>query len=133
MNNCRTALIALIALAITPMATAQVYRCDGPDGPVFSDRKCGPDATNVELSESSGLSGVSDESKAELAKKKADREQARNSNNNGAVISNRNSALATEPAGRWERYPRRLKDRGVGREPRPSTQPVPRTGVKRRN
>jgi len=133
MVNCSTTLVALIALAITPMATAQVYKCDGPDGPVYSDRECGPDATHVEISESSGLSGVSDETKAELAEKKADREQARNRNNDTAANYNRSSSLTTEPAGRWVRNPRRLTDRDVSRDPRPRTQPVPRTGVKRRN
>jgi len=132
MGNCRITLVALIALAITPMATAQVYKCDGPDGPVYSDRECGPDATNVKISESSGLSGVSDETKAELAEKKAEREQARDHNNNTAVNYSQNSSLTTEPAGRWVRNPRRLTDRDVSRDPRPRTQPVPRKGVKRR-
>ncbi len=132
MWKCRTTLVALIALAITPMASAQVYKCDGPDGPVYSDRECGPDATHVEISKSSGLSGVSDETKAELAEKKADREQARDRNNDTATTYNRNSSLTTEPAGRWVRNPRRLTDRDVSRDPRPRTQPAPRTGVKRR-
>ena len=48
------------ALAITPAAVAQIYKCDGPDGPIYSDRKCGLDAANVELKESSGLSGVNE-------------------------------------------------------------------------
>jgi hypothetical protein len=132
MSNCRTVLITLIALAITPMATAQVYKCDGPDGPVYSDRKCGPDATHVELSKTSGVSGVSDETKAELAEKKANREQAHNRNIDQTEFSNRNSTVTTEPAGRWVRNPRRLTDRDVSRDPKPRIQPIPRTGVRRR-
>ena len=47
-------LTALITLVITPAAVAEIYKCDGPDGPIFSDKKCGSDAANVELPESSG-------------------------------------------------------------------------------
>ena len=47
-------LITLITLVITPAAVAEIYKCDGPDGPIFSDKKCGSDAANVELPESSG-------------------------------------------------------------------------------
>jgi len=133
MSNFRIVLVALIALAITSMAAAQIYKCDGPDGLVFSDRKCGINATNVELSESSGLGGVSDEIKVELAKKKADREQARNRNNDGALFDNRNSPSATEPAGRWVRDPRRLKDRDAPPDLKPGKQPTPRTVNRRRN
>ena len=50
-----------------------------------------------------------------------------------AANYNRSSSLTTEPAGRWVRNPRRLTDRDVSRDPRPRTQPVKRTGVKRRN
>ena len=139
--NCRIVLIALISLAITPMATAQIYKCDGPDGPVYSDRECGPDATHVELSKTSGASdGVYDETIAELAEKKANREQARNSKQarNSNIDHTEISNLNTEPAGRWVRNPRRLTDRNVSRDPKPSTPPIvvkPRTqpiGVKRR-
>ena len=137
MRNCKTALIALIALAITPMATAQIYKCDGPDGPVYSDRECGPDATHVEVSTTPGVSdGVYDESKVELAEKKADREQARNSkqalnsNIDHTDFNNLNSAGTTEPAGRWVRNPQQIKNRIDSRDPIPTTQPV---RVKRRN
>jgi len=126
------------------MATAQIYKCDGPDGPVYSDRECGPDATHVEVSTTPGVSGgVYDESKVELAEKKADREQARkskqalNSNINHTDFSNLNSAGTTEPAGRWVRNPQQIKNRIDSRDPKPTTKPAqPRTqpvGVKRRN
>lgn len=70
MNRRRTILVALITLAITPIAAADIYKCNGPDGPVYTDWKCGPDATNVELLDSSGLGGISDETKTQLAEKK---------------------------------------------------------------
>ena len=70
MNRHTTRLIALITLVITPAAVAEIYKCDGPDGPVYSDRKCGSDAVNLELTESSGLSGVTEQDKAVLAEKK---------------------------------------------------------------
>lgn len=136
MNNYRTTIIALIALAVSPMAIAQIFKCDGPNGPVYSDRECGPDATHVELSTTPGVSGgVYDEAKVELAEKKANREQARNSkqalnsNIDHTDFNNLNSAGTTEPAGRWVRNPQRLKDRNVSRDPKPTTQPV---RVKRR-
>jgi len=109
MNAYKLALVALIIMVISPWTTAQIYKCDGPDGPVYTDRVCGPDAERVELSETSGLSGVSDETKAELAAKKADRELAREEerkrNSNSTVINNQYTTINTEPAGRWL-YPR---------------------------
>ena len=140
--NCRIVLIALIALAITPMATAQIYKCDGPNGPVYSDRECGPDATNVELSTTPEVSGgVYDEAKVELAEKKAAREQAReqarSSNIDNAEFNNLNSAGTTEPAGRWVRNPQQIKNRIDSRDPKPTTKPAQPTTqpvrVKRRN
>jgi len=125
------------------MAAAQIYKCDGPDGPVYSDRECGADATHVELSTTPEVSGgVYDEAKVELAEKKAKRaqarnsKQARNSNIDQNEIGNLNSTVATEPAGRWVRNPQQIKKRIDSRDPKPRTQPAqPRTqptGVKRR-
>ena len=144
MNNRRTALVVLMALAITPMATAQIYKCDGPDGPVYSDRECGADATHVELSTTPGVSsGIYDEAIVELAEKKAGREQARNSkqalnsNIDHTDFNNLNSAGTTEPAGRWVRNPQQIKNRIDSRDPKPTTKPVRPTTqpvrVKRRN
>ena len=62
-------LVTLVTLVITPAAVAEIYKCDGPDGPIYSDKKCGPDAANVELLESSGLSGVTEQDKINLAEK----------------------------------------------------------------
>lgn len=117
----------LILLAISPLATAQIYKCDGPDGPVYSDRECGPNAASVELAETSGVSGVSDETKAELAQKKAEREEVRTNNSN--VNTNNNSQFNTantEPAGRWQR-PYRKPGSNPGDRPAnlPATGPRP--------
>jgi len=119
MKGYRPILIILIALAFTPVVSAQIFKCDGPDGPVYTDRECGPDATNVELSDTSGVSGVSDETKAELAQKKADREKSRNLDNNATFNNNQYNTLSTEPAGRWTRRPYERLDRvpSVGQQP----------------
>jgi hypothetical protein len=99
MKTCKIILVILIALAATPNAMARIYLCDGPD------RQCGPDAKNVELADTSGLTGVSEDVKAELASKKAEREKAREAdrqrNNNRTVINNQYTTVNTEPYGRW--------------------------------
>ncbi len=105
MKKSRTVLIALASLLISPMAIAEIYKCDGPDGPVYTDRECGPDAASVELAETSGLSGVSDETKADLARKKADRAEAKANNSPSPVNNYQFTTINTEPAGRWLRRP----------------------------
>lgn len=92
MKPYKVILSTLAVLAIAPVATAQVYKCAGPDGPIYSDRECGPNAATVELRETSGVSGVSDKTKAGLAEKKAEREKdrsygSRRSNSNNAPVS----------------------------------------------
>jgi len=96
-------LIAVTMMAVSWAAWAEVYKCDGPDGPVYTDRKCGPDATSVEFTESSGISGVSDEVKAELARKKAEREKAETdlALNPNANTTYQFNTINTEPAGYW--------------------------------
>lgn len=127
MNRDKLALITLIIMAVSPLATAQIYRCDGPDGPVYTDRKCSPDAKSIEVTDSSGLTGVSDETKAELAAKKAQREQAREEslklNNNRTVINNQFTTINTEPEGRWL-YPRPWRPKPVKPE-KPVVSPTP--------
>ena len=115
MKKSRTVLIAVASLLISSMAMAEIFKCDGPDGPIYTDRKCGPDATSVELAETSGLSGVSDETKADLALKKAERAEARaNSSSPGPVNNYQFTTINTEPAGRWLRRPyRKPHDRPV--------------------
>jgi hypothetical protein len=117
MNRHRTSLftlITLITLVITPAAVAEIYKCDGPDGPIYSDKKCGSDAANVELPESSGLSGVSEQDKADLAEKKQERElereQAQSRNQQDNVVNNQNNVYTTEDPGYWVRDGDRLRN-----------------------
>jgi len=123
-------LVTLLTLVITPAAVAQIYKCDGPDGPVYSDKKCGPDAANVEVRESSGLSGVTEQDKINLAEKKLEREQARSQNQQGSEVINQSNIYNTESAGRWVRGRNLPRDRD-----KPSTLPAkprPATPRKRR-
>ena len=138
MNRNRTNLITLVilvTLVITPAAIAQIYKCDGPDGPVYSDKECGPGAANVELTESSGLSGVTEQDKINLAEKKLEREQAKlereqalNRNQQGIVVNNQNNTYTTENPGRWVRGRNRPRDRDNANtlpvKPRPVTLPA---------
>jgi len=107
-------LIILVTLVITPAVAAEIYKCDGPDGPIYSDKKCGSDAANVELTESSGLSGVSEQDKADLAEKKQEREQereqAQSQNQKGSEVNNQNNVYATEDPGYWVRDGARLRN-----------------------
>jgi hypothetical protein len=152
MNRHRSSLftlITLITLVIAPAAVAQIYKCDGPDGPIYSDRECGLDAVNVDLQESSGLSGVSEQDITDLAEKKLEREQkreqARSRNQQGSVVNNQNNVYTTEDPGYWVQDGNRLRDRantitlpGKTRptipptEPRPVTLPA-KTPIKRKN
>ena len=118
MNRHRTSLfilITLVTLVITPAAVAEIYKCDGPDGPIYSDKKCGSDAANVELLESSGLSGVTEQDKTDLAEKKLEREQereqARSRNQQGNLVNNQSNAYSTESPGVWVRGQNRPRDR----------------------
>ena len=122
-------LVTLILLANASVAMAQIYKCDGPEGPVYSDKECEPNAATVELSESAGLTGISDEELSELAEKKSDRDQARNRNTEGTVIENQSTIdLTTYNDGRSVRGRDQLKQRidsGVP-APLPAAQPRPR-------
>ena len=122
-------LVTLILLANASVAMAQIYKCDGPEGPVYSDKECGPNAATVELSESAGLTGISDEELSELAEKKSDRDQARNRNTEGTVIENQsNIDLTTYNDGRRVRGRDQLKQRIDSGVPAqlPAAQPRPR-------
>jgi len=109
-------LITLITLVIAPAAVAEIYKCDGPDGPIYSDKECGSDAANVELPESAGLSGVSEQDKADLAEKKQEREQDRElareqaQNQKGSDAKNQNNGNTTEDSGYWVRDRDRLRN-----------------------
>ena len=50
----RFALPVAIAVALVGTTQAQVYRCDGPEGPIFSQIPCAPDAATVPLQPSTG-------------------------------------------------------------------------------
>lgn len=119
MNRYGKILVVLITVAITPLATAEIYKCDGPDGPIYSDKECGPNATDVEIAETSGLSGVSDETKTELAVKKSEREEV-STNKRGAVENvTENKTIISGQAGEWEGDPDRLLkgDPALGQKP----------------
>ena len=127
-------LVTLVTLVITPTAVAQIYKCDGPDGPVYSDVECGPDAANVDLVESSGLSGVSEQDKNMLAEKKLEREQereqARSQNQQGSAVNNQNNIYATESPGVWNRPRDRINPNTLPAKPRPVTLPAkPRPAI----
>ncbi len=110
----RTSLVTLVTLAalvITPAAVAQIYKCDGPNGPIYSDRECGPDAASVQVRESSGLSGVSEKDKNVLAAKKLEREQTEGQNQQRTVTNNPSNSSTTESPGRWDYGRNRLRDR----------------------
>lgn len=49
---------ALLSLFFSTTCMAQVYKCDGPDGPVFSDVACGPTASELDLTDSLKTSGL---------------------------------------------------------------------------
>ena len=117
----RITLAALITLAISPIAIAQVYECDGPDGPVYTDKACEPGAAQMEFAESSGVSGISDAEKADLAGKKAEREQNRTSrSNNNPTVNYQTQSTGNEVDGRWPRRVRQPLDQ------KPVTLPVQR-------
>ena len=130
MNKYNVIFIALISMVSAPVAYAEIYKCDGPDGPVFSDQKCGPDAAKVKIADTSGLTGVTDEIKAELAQKKADRERAREElrklDSNRTVINNQYTTVNTQPYGGWlnpywRPKPERPEPPEVTPKPLPST------------
>ena len=130
MNIYKKILVTLILLANASVAMAQIYKCDGPQGPVYSDKECEPNAATVDVSESSGLSGISEDEIAVLAEKKTVRDQAENRNrtNDDALMVNQNDTLTTYDNGRRVHGRDQLKQRidsGVA-APLPATQPRPR-------
>lgn len=69
-------------LAAPALASAQIYRCDTPRGPVFSDERCGEEASLVTVTdESAGLGGGPPEEVREyLARKRQERAEQRRQN-----------------------------------------------------
>lgn len=86
--------LILIALLFPALAAAQVYKCEGPDGPIYSQRECEPGAAKVTLPDpSAGLGGqVSRQTQIDLAQKKLYREQDRY---RGRLYDRRDRDLAT--------------------------------------
>ena len=71
---------APILVLFFPLAvSAQIYRCETPQGIVFSDKECGSEASVVELAEEShGLGGgPSEEVREYLEQKRQERAEAR--------------------------------------------------------
>jgi hypothetical protein len=105
MNRLIVGIALMVCVASTPVATAVIYRCAGPEGPIFSDTECGPEATEVELEETTGVGGVYADAIAELATKKAQREEERTAaeslRKNPAIINNQFNTINTEPYGYW--------------------------------
>ena len=121
-------LVTLILLANASVAMAQIYKCDGPEGPVYSDMECEPNAATVDVLETSGLVGISEDEKAVLAEKKTARDQAYNRTNDDALMVNQNDTLTTQNNGRWVRGRDQLKHRidSGAPVPLPAAQPRPR-------
>ena len=119
MNRYVKILILLISVAITQLASAQIYKCDGPDGPIYSDKECGPGATNVEIDETAGVSGVSEETKTELAAKKAERKDVNTNKSSSAENVAGNKTVIFGQAGEWEGDPDQLskEDPAAGKKP----------------
>lgn len=134
MNIYKVTMVALISMSFAPMAAAEIFKCDGPQGPIYSDEKCGSDSAIVNIEESAGLTGVSDKTKSDLAEKKLEREQERTNDRASVVNSYGNNSSNTEVNGRWVRGQGQLKDRidsGVA-TPLPQ-KPVPANKPRRRN
>lgn len=72
-------MLLISLLLISSFAEAQIFRCETVDGLVFSDTPCSKQAEVVDVENgSSGISGgPSEEVKAELEQKKADRAEQR--------------------------------------------------------
>ena len=135
MNIYKTTITALMALMISPLAIAQIYRCEGPDGPIFSDKKCATDAATVQIDETSGLGGVTDQTKADLADKKRQREQDRSNGvkNYDVVNNSQHNLYNTESPGRWVRGRNRVNNPPVTRPvARPVTRPAKPVAGRRR-
>ena len=134
MAICRIFITTLIVLANTSVALAQIYKCDGPDGPIYSDQECAPNAATIEIPDSAGLTGVSDEEISELAEKKSDRDQAHKRNNDSTVIEKQSTTELTtyNDAGKLRELDQ-LKQRIDSGVPDSAPQQLPKKKRDRRN
>lgn len=71
--------LGFLLLMLASPVIAEVYKCDGPNGPVFSDVKCGPAASELDLADSLKTSGlgvpVTAETQTNLAEAKSRRQR----------------------------------------------------------
>ena len=132
MNRYFTGAVILMSLAFTSVANAEIYKCNGPDGPVFSDTKCGPEAKSVEIeTTSAGLGGVYDDAIAQVAKDRkqraAEREAARKQKADTPVILNEYNTYNTQPDAYWLNRPYIRPGYRPGNRPgqRPKPKPLP--------
>jgi hypothetical protein len=122
----KSTVVGFFVLTNVSVAVAKVYKCDGPDGPVYSDKECASDATVVELSDSTGISGVSDETKTDLAQKKSDRNEAGNRNTVDTAIDKESTELAVPNDGLSARERDNVKHRVDSKTAvTPKPKPVP--------
>lgn len=122
-------LVVLISVAIAPLATAEIFKCDGPDGPIYSDMECGPSAASVDIPETSGLSGISEESKGEVAAKNAERKEVSTSKSGVLQEVTRKNTVISGQAGEWEGDPDLL----LKGDPVKGKQPLAKPVKKRRD
>lgn len=79
--NFRFLAAGFLSLMFSAVSMAQVYQCDGPDGPVFSDVTCGPSASELDMTDTLKTSGlgvpVTAETQADLTEAKNRRQRGR--------------------------------------------------------
>ena len=128
MNVFKSFSIILFLLASAPLAADTIYKCDGPDGPIFSDKPCAPDASTVTVKDTTGLSADYDGVRSDLAEKKTARNQEGALSKNNQKVNPQPQTYTSESNGRWVRGRERLGSREKPSQPiaRPVT---PRKGA----
>lgn len=120
----RTPWVLLVLIA--PLAQAQIYKCEGAEGPVYSDRPCSDQAEIVTVRDSSsGIApGPSDEAKQYLADKRDQRASDR-AQRASAPASNQPQAPVVVSDGQDYGYPVYWPAYGnrPNRPPRPKPEP----------
>ena len=112
----------LLAPFLATPAAAQVYRCGGPDGPVYTDRPCGPEV--IIEDRTAGLGGqVSLATRADLRAKKAQRAERRFTNalydwrdDEVAAIDRQIALLKTRQARSADNLPSATRSAGIDRQ-----------------
>ena len=120
------ALLTVLLLA-APAVQAEIYRCDGPQGLVYSDKPCGEQAEVVTVDESSsGISmGPPEEVRDYLASQREERATEREEKQRAQAA--RPAAPVTVPVYESAGYPVYWPNAGYpnrpGRPPRPRPEP----------